>query len=164
MSTIIRELVYEGHHPVPQILTALGSLAEKGLTVPDGSAYRLSEESAYLARRMLIIDTSLVLTAGHLGPDGIVSVGGFTCLQAGVHDLLYLDATAGTVEIQAVSSAIILDYIRALMTDPSLLKKLDGPAKSPQKNQPSGKKFCPQCGTSISEGKKFCNNCGAKIS
>ena len=164
MNNVIRELVSGENAPSPQVPADLASLAKKGLVQKTGQTYCLSDEAAYLARRMLVIDTSLVLTTGQLAPDGSIGVAGFTCLQAGVHDLLYIDTSAGMVEFQAVSSAAVLDYVRAFMTDPEALKKLVIPAtpQQPAASSP-GKKFCPQCGAPLTEGKKFCNKCGAKI-
>jgi hypothetical protein len=164
LNNVIRDLAYDENAPSPQVLAGLASLTDKGLVVKTGPAYRLSDDAAYLARRMLVIDTSLVLTTGQLASDGRVGLAGFTCLQAGVHDLLYIDATGGSVELQAISSAAVLDYIRAFMTDPRALRNLVMPA-APQQPAVSGpqKKFCPQCGAQISEGKKFCNKCGTKI-
>jgi hypothetical protein len=164
LSNVISELVSGENVVSPQVPAGLASLADKGLVLKTGQACRLSDDAAYLARRMLVIDTSLVLTTGQLAPDGNIGVAGFTCLQAGVHDLLYIDASAGKVEFQAVSSAAVLDYIRAFMTDPEALKKLVIPGIS---GQPAGassrKKFCPQCGAQLTEGKKFCPKCGVKI-
>jgi hypothetical protein len=164
LNNVIRELAYDKNAPSPQVQAVLASLADKGLVVKTGPAYRLSDDAAYLARRLLVIDTSLVLTTGQLAPDGTVGLAGFTCLQAGVHDLLYIDATGGTVEIQAVSSAAVLDYVRAFMTDPEALKKLVIPGSSQQQAASSlQRKFCPQCGAPLTEGKKFCNKCGTQV-
>jgi hypothetical protein len=164
LNNVIRELAYGENTPAPQVPAALASLEEKGLVRKTGQAYCLSDDAAFLARRMLVIDTSLVLTAGHLAADGRVGVAGFTCLQAGVHDLLYIDATADLVEFQAISSAAVLGYIRAFMTDPEALKKLVIPvAPGPQAVAPPQKKFCPQCGAPLTEGKKFCNKCGTRV-
>jgi membrane protease subunit (stomatin/prohibitin family) len=112
---------------------------------------------------MLVIDSSIVLTSGHLGPDGTVSVVGFTCLQAGVHDLLFIDASSAGVDLQAISSAALLEYIRAFMTDPAVMKRSDAPVSGSQPPAAAGKKFCPECGTQIKEGLKFCSNCGHKM-
>jgi hypothetical protein len=164
LNNVIRELVTGENALSPQVPAALASLAEKGLVKQTGSACSLSDEAAFLARRMLVIDTSVVLTAGHLAPEGNVGVAGFTCLQAGVHDLLYIDTSAGTVDIQAISSAAVLEFIRTFMTNPDALKKLVVPSSPLQPEVSSPKrKFCPQCGAQITEGKMFCNKCGTKI-
>jgi hypothetical protein len=164
LNNVIRELVTSENVRSPQVPAALASLAEKGLVKQTGTAWCLSDEAAFLARRMLVIDTSVVLTAGHLAPEGDVSVAGFTCLQAGVHDLLYIDTSAGTVGIQAISSAAVLEFIRTFMTNPDALKKLVVPSTPRQPDVTSQKrKFCPQCGAQITEGKMFCNKCGTKI-
>jgi hypothetical protein len=174
LNNVVSELVAEKNAPAPQVPTALVSLADKGLVLTTGSTYRLSDDAAVLARRMLVIDTNVILTSGKMTPDGIVSIAGFTCLQAGVHDLLYFDTSAGTVDIQAVSSAAVLEFIRIFMTDPEALKKLIGPAaqkksdaagtEAPATPAAASHRHCTQCGAEVVDGRKFCGKCGAKVS
>lgn len=174
LNNVIRELGSEENAPAPDIPAAFASLADRGLVIRTGAAYRLSDDVAFLARRMLVIDTTVVMTSGQLTPDGIVSIAGFTCLQAGVHDLLYFDMSAGTVEFQAISSAAVLEFIRIFMTDPEALKKLVVPTTpikatiAGQKAQPapaaSIHRHCTQCGAEVADKRKFCGKCGAKVS
>ena len=174
LNNVIRELVAEENAPAPQVPAALASLADKGLVLRTGSTYRLSDDAVFLARRMLVIDTTVVLTSGQIAADGVVSIAGFTCLQAGVHDLLYFDTSAGTVEIQAISSAAVLEFIRIFMTDPEALKKLVVPStqkkshaagiQSPAAPAANIHRHCTQCGAEVADRKKFCGKCGAKVS
>ncbi|MBW6517921.1 MAG: hypothetical protein K0A89_05410 [ANME-2 cluster archaeon] len=73
--------------------------------------YRLTQDTLLLSRRMLLLDTFLTLTSGRIGHDGKVIIIGFTGIQAGVHDLLFIDANKDSVLIDAVSSAVMLDYV-----------------------------------------------------
>jgi hypothetical protein len=167
LNNVIRDIAGPADIPIQgQITAALESITGKGLAAKDKSAYKLSDTALLLARRMLVLDTSVVLTSGHLGPDGIVSIAGFTCIQAGVHDLLYIDEHAGSVAVQTISSAAVLDLIREFMTDPLALKQLDKYVH-PVPQSPAdikGGNTCPQCGAKLTAGKKFCSNCGAKVS
>jgi hypothetical protein len=174
LNNVIRELIDEENVPALQIPAALASLADKGIVLRTGSAYRLSDDAVFLAQRMLVIDTTVVLTSGQMAPDGTASIAGFTCLQAGVHDLLYFDTSTGTVEIQAISSAAVLEFIRIFMTEPEALKKLVVPStqkksdaagiQSPTAPAATIHRHCTQCGAEVADGKKFCGKCGAKVS
>jgi hypothetical protein len=135
----------------------LDSLVAKGLVRSSSSSYILSDGAQFLARRMLVFDTALTLTAGHLGNEGTVTVAGFTCLQAGVHDLLVLDASGGNISMRSISSAAILDLVRTFITSASELEKLEAPPAAP------ARKYCPQCGAAVAPGRKFCGGCGAKL-
>jgi hypothetical protein len=140
--------------------SALESLVQKGHAVKNGSSYRLGEDTLALARRMLLFDTALTLTSGYL-KNGVLNIAGFTCLQAGVHDLLVIDANAESVTIQSVSSASVLDSVRTFFTDIHSLEKLDTPVAGTA--QPQTRRFCPQCGAPITPDRKFCGSCGGKI-
>jgi hypothetical protein len=146
---------------------ALGSLAKKGLVTKSGPLWHLSDAGLYLARRMLIFDNSLVLTAGVVGKSGNVSVAGFTCIQAGVHDILFIDASAGNVSMRTTSSAEVLDYVKTFLTNPNVHRNLAAPDTSassgPSPQQSNDKKFCPQCGAPIKPGPKYCGSCGYRF-
>jgi hypothetical protein len=140
--------------------SALESLVQKGHAAKSASSYRLGEGTLALARRMLLFDTALTLTSGYLKND-VLNIAGFTCLQAGVHDLLVIDASADSVTLQSVSSASVLGSVHTFFTDIQTLEKLDTPAAGTA--PPQTRKFCPQCGTAITPERKFCGSCGTKI-
>jgi hypothetical protein len=142
------------------VVGAVESLVRKGYALKQGSSYRLAEAPLALAGRMLLFDTALVLTSGHLGAGGSLSIAGFTCLQAGVHDLLVIDAGTDSVAIQTTAASGVLDSIQAWLTDAQKLETLDAPAGSV--SSPS-RRFCPQCGTAVGPDRKFCGGCGAKL-
>ncbi len=160
LASVLLDIISQDRVPEDRLLPALESLVGKGFAVRNASSYRLGDEALSLAHRMLVFDSALVLTAGHLGPGESFSVAGFTCLEAGIHDLLVIDAGVDSVHLQSVSSAGVLDSIQAYLTDVHMHEKLDAPAAENAGQQT--RKFCPQCGTAIQPGKKFCGSCGAK--
>jgi hypothetical protein len=168
LGVVMMSLLERESPPAPDhIAAALVSLAGKGLATASGAVWRLSDTGSLLARRMLVFDASLVLTAGSGGRSGKVNVAGFTCLQAGVHDLLFIDAGASTVELQSISSAGVIEYVRKFLTDMSVHRNLGSTAVAgPSPDVPGSgteKKFCPGCGSPVKDGLKFCSNCGYKI-
>jgi hypothetical protein len=151
----------EGISSEDRLQSALESLAGKGYVQKNGTSYQLSGNSLAFARRMLIFDSVLTLTSGYLGTSGSVSVAGFTCIQAGIHDLLFIDSSIDSVLFQSVSSASVLENVQNYLTEVNLLEKLGVPA--PGAPVSPARKFCPSCGSPIQPGKKFCPQCGAKI-
>jgi hypothetical protein len=109
---------------------------------------------------MLIFDNALTLTSGYLSAGGSLSIAGFTCLQAGIHDLLIIDAAADSVTFQTVSSAGVLDNVQTWFSDVQKLETLDTTVRDA--SSPS-RRFCPHCGAAIAPGRKFCGGCGAKL-
>lgn len=165
LSNVLLDLLsLEGILSIEQVRAAAESLVQKGYALKNPATYRLSDVTLALARRMLIFDTALTLTSGYVGKSGALSVVGFTCLQAGIHDLLLIDAGEDAVTLQSVSSAGIIDSVQTYFTDLHTLEKMESapgakPAVSSQR-----RKFCPQCGSALPSAKKFCPQCGAKIS
>jgi hypothetical protein len=154
--------------PVPgQIESGLAGLAGKGMVLRQGSQYSLSEALYTIASRFLIIDSFVVAETGKLDQADTMWGGTFLTLQAGVNDVLYLEGHDQEVIVKCIAAAELLDLVRKLLSDPEIITiPVQAPtaSPSPKSSGTPGKKFCPQCGTPISEGKKFCNNCGAKIS
>ena len=142
------------------------SLAAKGLITGSSKRYSLADEGLVLARTHLMPSMYLTLTSGKGQPSGKTNVAGFSCIISGIHDLLYIDYNADEIELQAVASAEIHEYLTAFLTNPSILtglEDLSGPRGAAPAQAPAGKKFCPQCGKPLKPGLKFCSGCGAKI-
>jgi hypothetical protein len=141
------------------------SLESKGLVTGLGKNYSLSDEGILLARNHLMPSMYLTLTSGKGQSSGKTNVAGFSCIISGIHDLLYIDYNADEIELQAVASAEIHDYITAFLTNPSILGGLEDPTgHTAPVPAATGKKFCPQCGATLKPGLKFCSSCGTKIS
>ncbi len=161
INVVLDLLSLDGIPSEDRLRSALESLVQKGFALKHASSYRLSEATLALARRMLIFDAALTLTSGYLGTSGLLNVAGFTCLQAGIHDLLVIDAGVDLVTIQSVSSASVLDSLQTYLTDAKVLENLDTPVA--ETAAPQIRKFCPQCGTTIQPGRKFCGSCGVPL-
>ncbi len=143
------------------------SLCTKGLITGPGKTFSLSDEGLLLARHHLMPSMYLTLTSGKGQPSGKTNVAGFSCIISGIHDLLYIDYHDDEIELQAVASAEIHEYLSAFLTNPAVLSGLTdfSAQKAPAPvHAAAGKKFCPQCGASLKPGLKFCSSCGAKIS
>lgn len=168
LSSAFVDLFSPEHIPKPDDLAGVfESLVKKGLVVGSGKNHSLSDDGILLARNHLMPSMYLTLTSGKGQTSGKTNVAGFSCIVSGIHDLLYIDYHADDVELQAVASAEIHEYLSAFLTNPSVLGGLAGISgqKEPAPAQAaSGKKFCPQCGKPLKPGLKFCSGCGAKIS
>ena len=139
------------------------SLAAKGLIIATGREYSLSDQAVILARNHLMPSMYLTLTSGKGQSSGKTNIAGFSCIISGIHDLLYIDYNADDIELEAVSSATIHEYVKTFLTDRSVLSAMDGIPAAPAAAGTKERHFCPQCGASLKPGLKFCSNCGAKI-
>ncbi len=140
------------------------SLAAKGLITTTGKEYSLSDQAVILARNHLMPSMYLTLTSGKGQSSGKTNIAGFSCIISGIHDLLYIDYNADDIELEAVSSATIHEYVKTFLTDRAVLSAMDGIAAAPAAAGTKERHFCSQCGASLKPGLKFCSQCGAKIS
>ena len=188
LATVMLELAESDGVPADRVPSALAALSSRGLLGGGPAAYHLLGNALLLAQRFLIIDSALTLTGGFAGADGSVSVAGFTCLQAGVHDLLYVETAEDSAELRCESAAAVLDYVSAFLDDPTVLQALGAtpaaavataqPAPAPAAEAPmpaapaaqapapvavaaEGPRFCPRCGTPVRPGTRFCVKCGS---
>jgi hypothetical protein len=161
LCNVLMELLSENEAiPEDRLNSAVESLVGKGYAMKKDSSYQLSGTLLTLAGRMLIFDTALTLTSGYLGKSGSLDVAGFTCLQAGIHDILIIDAAKDSVTLQTSSAAGVLDNVHTYLTDAQKLESLGAPVTG---SVPPARTFCPQCGEHVQPGKKFCPHCGANI-
>ncbi|OGD32651.1 MAG: hypothetical protein A2V45_08075 [Candidatus Aminicenantes bacterium RBG_19FT_COMBO_58_17] len=138
----------------PAFELALNSLVGAGHIICDGYQYRLGDEAALLAARLLVVDIFLLLGAGRLEPDATVTQVNLLCLQAGLHDLLTIETHNERVLFNCLSSAAVMEYVRYSLTKPdALLPEIPAPSKP----------ICPLCRSQLSPGKKFCTKCGAPV-
>lgn len=130
LKDVVLDLVGSEGLPADRVSAAAASLVEQGLIAKRRSQFHLEPEVEFLASRFPILQTSLVLTVGGVDGTGDVRVSGFTCLQSGVHDLLYLEATGDTVELASVSSAEVLDYANTYLAEPGALAAVAPPSSA----------------------------------
>ncbi len=163
---------------VPAVRAALSDLVEKELVLSDDQRFILNVTPALLARRFLFFDQAFKLEAGQQAlADGTPVMVGFTCLQAGVHDLLCLEYVQDQVHLETISSFVLLERLSFFVSTPDALTRaaaetaqahlaaaapLEPEAVAPppliaQTAAPT----CPHCGSPITPGAKFCGGCGA---
>lgn len=107
-----------------QVQEALEQLRARGIVEQKGGAYQLCGELALLSDRMVIIDNILsVQISKQDDKDGIVSAG-FTCIQSGVHDLLFLDYNGKEIVFKTITSSRLLDYLEQLLNCEAYFSKL----------------------------------------
>lgn len=142
--------------PAAAVESGMKSLMGRGLLAPFEQANRLTDKPLELARRLLLIQQALTLTAGKCSSDGSVAVLGFGCLQAGVNDLLYTEVVGDALEMRMESAAVILELVRAFLDDPALL---DGLSAAIQ-DVPAAGANCEECQHPLAVDVKFCPHCG----
>ncbi len=139
---------------------AADTLVAKEYCKEEGGAYKLTGESLDLALNMLIFSNAVTLTSGIEGADGKVTIVGFSCIQAGVHDLLMIDFEEGKLGLDSVSASEVIDYIDAFMRkplellSPFVLKPAAGARTAPVRK-------CPKCNNPLTGNEQFCGKCGA---
>jgi hypothetical protein len=106
-----------------EIQAALQQLVAEELVQSKGDRFQLGSRPGVLASRFLLMDQALVLEAGREVQGDITAAISFSCLQAGVHDLLFLECTDGVVNLEAISSAVLLQRISFFLTEGDALKK-----------------------------------------
>jgi hypothetical protein len=113
---VINEVVGE-HVPLSQqqVQGAIDQLVTKGLVTHHAGQYQLSSDFSLLANRMIIIDNILsVQTSKQDDSSGVLNTG-FTCIQSGVHDLLFLDYNGKEIMFETISSVRLLDYVERFL-------------------------------------------------
>ncbi len=158
MTNVVRKWTdYDGIPTAGEMKQAADLLVAKNYCTNSGGSYVLAGDVLDLSGNMLLFDKVITLTSGIEGPDGQVAIVGFSCIQAGVQDLLMIDFQDGNLEMDSVSAAEVIDYIDAFMRRPQELLK--GIVPKPVARKEPGA-TCPKCGSPLSPGKKFCGNCG----
>jgi hypothetical protein len=104
---------------------SLERLARAGLATISGGGVLLSEKLAWMAGRMLVLDKILHIEAGRVTSAGGVTYAGFSCFQAGVQDILYVEKSDKTVLFDSPSSAAVLELAKHFLTDPEAIKEVD---------------------------------------
>ncbi len=95
-----------------QLKQILEQLVIKELIIEKDRQYHLSDALCQLANRMIVIDNVLAIETIGAGKDNKKNSAGFTCMQAGIHDLLVVDYDGSEVVIETISSAALLENIK----------------------------------------------------
>ena len=158
---IIQDMV-ESEIPLSEttIERTLTDLATSNHVVKTGEQYMLGEVESILGSRFLVFDNIMVLWSGRERDDGEIFNVGFTCLQAGVHELLFLDASGGRFQFTTLSSEALLEYVRHFLQDPEALREM---AEETSREEESPRAFCPNCGIEVSPEDRFCRKCGKSL-
>lgn len=102
---------------------ALDKLSASGYAAKKAGGFVGSEDVQWMAGRLLILDRALHMESGAATPGGVVYIG-FSCLQAGVHDLLYLERNRDYLALEGMSSAGVIDLAEQFLSRPEALKDM----------------------------------------
>ncbi len=133
---------------------ALDRLVRAGHLRKEKGGFALADEAALLAERLLVVESVLALEAVRAAP-GTTALQrlNLLCLQAGIHDILSVEAVDGRLRFECLSGAAVMAYLHFLLTEPGALAA--GGAEEAT--------ACPSCGEPVSAGTKFCRKCGAAL-
>jgi hypothetical protein len=107
-----------------QVQSTLEQLKAKGVIEQNGGQFQLCGELTFLPERMVIVDNVLSVQISREDENnGIISTG-FTCVQSGVHDLLFLDYDGKDIIFETITSVRLLDYLEQLLNCETYFSKL----------------------------------------
>lgn len=107
-----------------QVHNAIEQLMRQGILEQKGMQYQLTGDFARLSDRMIIIDNVLSIQVLRQDDQDNTICAGFTCIQAGVHDLLLLDSDGNDIVMETISSAKLLDYLEQFYNCESYFPRL----------------------------------------
>jgi hypothetical protein len=96
---------------------ALATLENHGLLKQENSTYRLQGEALSLANHFLLISRALRFETGQLHGQSEVMHSRMLCLQAGLHENLYLEQKGDQVLAEAVSARYITGIIDVFLSN-----------------------------------------------
>lgn len=99
-----------------EVATALESLEKQGLLSNDEGKYSPIGEALLFAGNFLVIENMLDVVVGQINKD-LLYRSGFTVLQAGPLDLVYLEHSEGKVSLQCLSAQAILSIVQTVLAD-----------------------------------------------
>ena len=114
--SIINEII-DNHETITlnQIQKGIDGLSEKGILVKNGDLYQCAGEMAKLSGRMIIIDNVLSTSMSMFDKENKMISKGFTCIQSGVHDLLFIDNDGSEIIFETITSVSLLDCLDRFM-------------------------------------------------
>lgn len=123
--SIIHDVI--GEHitlSLQQVQNAIEQLKNKGALIQKGTQVQLAGELAHLSDRMIIIDNTLSIQVSRLDDRFGTISSGFTCIQSGVHDLLFLDYNGRDILFETITSARLLSYLEQFFDCESYFSRL----------------------------------------
>lgn len=107
-----------------QVQDAIDQLIIKEVLIHNGGQYQLSGELSLLSGRMIIIDNVLSVQISKLDASSDIISAGFTCVQSGVHDLLFLDYNGKEIVFETISSVRLLNYLERFLNCESYFSEI----------------------------------------
>lgn len=102
------------------VLEQFQSLEERGLLSAFDDGYEINDEVRQVAGNMLLFTLPIPVDCVRV-EDGRCQMFEVVSGQAGIHDILVVDAGGGSVTLKAVSTAILLRYLEVMMTEAPLV-------------------------------------------
>ena len=124
--SVVNEIIGEHLSPSPRhVQEAIDMLVADGaVTQQNIGQYQLTGELAQLPGRMIIIDNILSVQAAKEDEDSQVISSGFTCVQSGVHDLLFLDHNGSDIVFETITSVRLLSYLERFLNCEAYFSRL----------------------------------------
>ena len=107
-----------------QVQNAIEQLKNKEVILQKGAQFQLEGELSHLSDRMVIIDNTLSIQISRQNEFKEIVCSGFTCVQSGVHDLLYLDYNGKDIVFETITSARLLEYLDQFLNCEEYFSKL----------------------------------------
>ncbi len=107
-----------------QVQDAIEKLITMGTITQKGGLYQLSGELSHLSSRMIIVDNILSAQASRQDETGRIISTGFTCVQSGVHDLLFLEYNSKEIIFETITSVRLMDNLSRFLNCESYLSQL----------------------------------------
>ena len=112
---------------------SIAQLARQNLITVEGAAAKPAGVSLSLAEHFLCINTLVELQNVSLDDRGGLQYLGFTCVQAGVSDLMTVEWTQSGIHLESLSADILVGYVDRLVRRPDFG---GAPAATPATQQP----------------------------
>lgn len=93
------------------VKNGIEGLVEKGVLIKNGEQYQCTGEMEKLPERMIVVDNILSAHIYKMDDEKNIITTGFTCIQSGVHDLLFMDYDGTEISFESVTSASLLECI-----------------------------------------------------
>lgn len=97
-----------------QVRGAINSLLGKGIILNQRDQHLLSDDVSLLSNRMAIVDNVMSVQTYKMDNEGVVN-SGFTCVQAGIHDMIMFDYDGEKIHIETITAARLIEYLEMIL-------------------------------------------------